>query len=643
MQPTKVRIDKKVNNMADPRQIYQDPLKAYGLGLGGIRSMIGKQRSPFAEEGPSSTGIKSVEQEFSDDPLSGLNREEAIDYIESLGINTKNPSGAFEQLVDRANKRPEEIFTSEIQSLQPDVADFSEFSNSYSDLMSAIQPNATSKSQEELTEDANRIEEMPNNSTAFEESALDQIAATLAEAESPKTSNEVKDKKNPFYRDIISSPDDFTSTGPDDGLRGNQIEVGQSQIEEASMAAMNDYINAVRGSGPEISPVQDIDDYKKKFAEATGVDISGKVDKSHALMTFGLALMQNKAGKGFNVGKMLTSVGKAGESAMPALEKARERSRLDAIAGGKYALEAQAADETKALAAKEKAMERANYFVVPKSNDVKGFLADLSQGKGKLESLSKYELDKLRKDPEFSEKFDVLPGATWSSVVTEAMKTPEASELYLTKNPNTIPLFEGAGDTLSIRTFSADPNKNPGGMAILDGDGKNHYEALARMARDNQKAKEQFIELGILTDKNRNVFTYGVDSLNSLGAAFGIKFGENMPETARIKMVLEKLAMKNAPSILGESGKTISDGDRERVERIVGTLDSFGDIRVVRKKVEELFNDIVLSAEADIRQGLATLDRYTGRKIGSALNDGELDENERKEYEADLISLGVKL
>ena len=64
---------------------------------------------------------------------------------------------------------------------------------------------------------------------------------------------------------------------------------------------------------------------KKEFADATGIDISGKVDKSHALMTFGLALMQNKAGKGFNVGKMLSAVGKAGETALPALEKAREK------------------------------------------------------------------------------------------------------------------------------------------------------------------------------------------------------------------------------------------------------------------------------------------------------------------------------
>ncbi len=630
--------------MADPRQIYQDPLKAYGLGLGGIRSMIGKQRSPFAEEGPSSTGIKSVEQEFSDDPLSGLNREEAIDYIESLGINTKNPSGAFEQLVDRANKRPEEIFTSEIQSLQPDVADFSEFSNSYSDLMSAIQPNATSKSQEELTEDANRIEEMPNNSTAFEESALDQIAATLAEAESPKTFNEVKDKKNPFYRDIISSSDDFTSTGPDDGFRGNQIEVGQSQIEEASMAAMNDYINAVRGSGPEISPVQDIDDYKKKFAEATGVDISGKVDKSHALMTFGLALMQNKAGKGFNVGKMLTSVGKAGESAMPALEKARERSRLDAIAGGKYALEAQAADETKALAAKEKAMERANYFVVPKSNDVKGFLADLSQGKGKLESLSKYELDKLRKDPEFSEKFDVLPGATWSSVVTEAMKTKEAKE-YFDTTPRPMSLITGDDDPMyTIDVFYGLPNKAKAGQVVGASDPQidSAYRALQKRFKSNQTNKEKFINLQTMSDEGAvNVFSTLIDVVDSAASAFGVNVSEGANPNEKMKAILTELQAKEATNILGEGGKNTSDFERQLVKSIVGDKTLFSNPDLIEFKLAKLYNDVVIGEENKILEGLTNLDQVSGKQISSYIGDGELTDAERKSMNADLKTLGV--
>ena len=36
-------------------------------------------------------------------------------------------------------------------------------------------------------------------------------------------------------------------------------------------------------------------------------------------MSLGLALMQNRAGKGFNVGRILSSVGEAGEVALPAL------------------------------------------------------------------------------------------------------------------------------------------------------------------------------------------------------------------------------------------------------------------------------------------------------------------------------------
>lgn len=38
--------------------------------------------------------------------------------------------------------------------------------------------------------------------------------------------------------------------------------------------------------------------------------------------------MQNRAGKGFNVGRMLSAVGKAGSAALPALEKAKEKRKL---------------------------------------------------------------------------------------------------------------------------------------------------------------------------------------------------------------------------------------------------------------------------------------------------------------------------
>ena len=100
---------------------------------------------------------------------------------------------------------------------------------------------------------------------------------------------------------------------------------------------------------------QKLDRYKKEFEEATGIDASGKVDKSRALMAFGLSLMQNRAGSGFNVGRILSSVGEAGEAAMPELNKAIDRADAAKLAAGKYALEQVRSDESAAAAfAKER-------------------------------------------------------------------------------------------------------------------------------------------------------------------------------------------------------------------------------------------------------------------------------------------------
>ena len=88
--------------------------------------------------------------------------------------------------------------------------------------------------------------------------------------------------------------------------------------------------------------------------------------------------------------------------------------------------------------------------------------------------------------------------------------------------------------------------------------------------------------------------------------------------------------MKKAPEILGESGKTISDADRERVQRIVGELRAGGDIRTVRARIQDLFNEVILGTETKIRQGLTNLSRYSGKDYG--LNDqNPLNEDEAAE------------
>ena len=412
-------------------------------------------------------------------------------------------------------------------------------------------------------------------------------------------------------------------------------------IESAFSSAMQDYIEQARGAGPKTQELS-LDDYKKEFAEATGIDISGKVDKSSALMAFGLALMQNRAGKGFNVGRMLSAVGEAGEAALPVLEKAKTQARNDMIAAGKYALEARSADRATDAANAEKAKQRNDYFIIPKGEGISGTVAGILSNKGRLESLNLSELDALRRNENFSRQFDILPGSMWSSVVAEAMKTPEAKNLYLEKSKR-IELIPGVeDDLLSIEIFQANPNTNKGGGAILADDGQTQYEALARMAADNQRAKEKFIELGILTSDERNIFTYGVDKLNSLASAFGVKIGEKETETDTILRILEKIAMQKAPEILGESGKTISDADRERVEKIVGQLRASGDIRTVRARIQDLFNDVILGTDRKIRGAIDVMDRYTGRNIGKALGSGELSEDEQEELQKGLAALGVQ-
>ena len=72
---------------------------------------------------------------------------------------------------------------------------------------------------------------------------------------------------------------------------------------------------------------------------ATGIEIDGKPDNSQALMAMGLSLMQNRAGKGFNVGKILNAFGEAGEKAMPYIAKAASEAKAASVSAGKYALE----------------------------------------------------------------------------------------------------------------------------------------------------------------------------------------------------------------------------------------------------------------------------------------------------------------
>ena len=402
-------------------------------------------------------------------------------------------------------------------------------------------------------------------------------------------------------------------------------ELKEETVQKLFSESMADYLNAARtGAEDDLPEVRGIDDLKSEFAKATGVDISGKPDTSQALMAAGLYLMQNRAGKGFNVGKALDAVGKAGEKALPALTAAKAEARANQVAAGKYALDMESKDETKREAAKKEMSALSQYFVVPKGDGVAGTISSILQNKGSLETLSKGELQQLMQNPEFAEKFDILPGSSYTSIVAEAMKTPKAKTLYDTKTPRKMELFgEGAGDLFTIETWRALPDS--GVESKLVGTGEDTYKALQNAARDINIAKEKFVT-GMGLAEGVNIFRFGVDKLDSLASTLGFNMREGITPTQQLEFILDKLQAQNAPEILGEAGKTISDADRARVAQIVGDLRAGSTADEITYKLNQLFNDIIIKKERDILDALNTLDRYTGRSV--APDDGPMSEDD---------------
>jgi len=143
---------------------------------------------------------------------------------------------------------------------------------------------------------------------------------------------------------------------------------GEEPTVDLFMQAMSDGNVAEGKEQPKAESREDmLEKYKQEFADATGIDISGKPDNSQALMAMGLSMLKNRAGKGFKVGNMLSAVGDAGEKAMPYVAKAASEAKAASASAGKYALgriqagEASAAEFAKELRTHNRAYDLEKY------------------------------------------------------------------------------------------------------------------------------------------------------------------------------------------------------------------------------------------------------------------------------------------
>lgn len=404
-------------------------------------------------------------------------------------------------------------------------------------------------------------------------------------------------------------------------------------VTNAFMAGMDEFIKSARDTkSPDATEVRNLDDYKREFADATGLDISGKVDKSQALMAFGLALMQNRAGKGFNVGKMLRAVGKAGEAAMPELDAARKEARANAAAAGKYALDMRSADQEKAIAAAMAAQQRGKYYIMPKSEGASGFLSVMDEAKP--EFLNATELNALVTNPEFSQQYDIITEERFATIVDAALESPESP--YDSKYVTEVSLLgdeDGISNLFTFKVQNATPGTKAPSILVNANKEKQVADALGAALRDFDAAEDEFAQMiAFIDDGAADIPSQVRSGFLQLLDRFGFDIDSNDP-TAQLEKFLTRFQAENASDILGESGKTLSDTDRKLVAEIVGQLPTLlaGSEDTLRARLVEMKERIIDKNRRKVVDAYATLDLYTPKTDYSSLYQDGPDWSPEKE------------
>ena len=421
----------------------------------------------------------------------------------------------------------------------------------------------------------------------------------------------------------IGIDDELESDGA--GAQVKNFEDSEGTIEDVTVTALQDYLDQAR---PGTQP-KDYAEYIKEFSDATGLDVSGKPDKSTALMALGLSLMQNKAGRGFDVGKMLGALGEAGEKALPEYQKAKSEARALRAKAGEYALGRRKEDEAKA-------QQRNFMYVVPKEGRGKTETERLADRmmRGKYIRVNSSELLTLDENEDFNRQYEFMPPNALANM-KDLFKAPESpySDKFVDYT-----LFSGADDDFTVKTYAPKPGKtNLSSKAVS----ASEIERVERNIQSGLEAADRidakFQEFGSRFQETPPAFFNQVgSSIIQLGQSFGIglpddyeSFKDIEDNVAYQKRFTEYLATRYAPQILQEAGKTISDADRQRVQQIVGEIALLKSPAGVAARMQDLHEFIVLAQRRNMETAIIGLN-----SVGGDMRPPSLSDEERQRYKS---------
>ena len=610
--------------------------------MAGINNGLG---SVFRAEGPEAAGrLRKIPSVYNS---TGVGRGIRSDVLNEMGIMGVDP-----QLVRELDQKTGTgdsafgIIPNEIPSLAALQEELAKVKSMAAPLNSSLSNLQASKKVSE------KIEAMPDDSDVFAPSALDMMAAPMPNLSINSQGDTVLSQTN-SAGDEAKAQDMIVAKRKKqqekqllaDANREASLDMTSDPAEQLFSQAMTDYISQARtGVEDELPEVRGIDDLKGEFAKATGIDISGKPDTSQALMAMGLSMMQNRAGKGFNVGRMLSSVGEAGEKAMPALARAKAEARNNVIAAGKYALTAQDADEKTRKAAEKDLMNRGQYWIYKKGGEEGEFLRDkngiMPFDEGSFQYLNKSEMNKLLNDPEFNKQFSFIDGSRRFEVL-KARAEAEGIDYgdQWNKELKQVSLIGGKPDDLppALQVAGYAESSNYKGKSTtkykLQEDKKGVVSRFVGFQNEVNKNADGLKNLIENLQEGISIPAQLVDKVKQLGISFGIDVDTS--STYKAKKALKNIAIDEVLRILKESGRTISEGERERVEQRVGQVRlnlEGSDLNAVLGQVEYVYDMVVTGAQKDLDTAISSFENNFGETISNKSTSGPKDQAEVDEF-----------
>tara|TARA_R100001440_G_scaffold54893_2_gene74694 strand:+ start:284 stop:2137 length:1854 start_codon:yes stop_codon:yes gene_type:complete len=419
----------------------------------------------------------------------------------------------------------------------------------------------------------------------------------------------IEDSANKGFKAGMDGPE------PED-LTKNEVPGADNPAKKATVKALDEYLKSTR---PGVAP-QDYAEYMKEFADATGLDISGQPDNSQALMAFGLALMQNKAGKGFDVGQILSATGAAGEKALPELAAARKEARAIRAKAGEYALGRKKEDQAAA-------MNREGYYILPAgaSGSPQAFIDAVTNNRGRHERLNAYELNSLDKNEEFNKQYDIIPAERYEAVVQEVIKASNKGKDVKSwlESPKKVSLFGSdvdAPEWAKVDVFYRNPNSDERGPNMLAESGSAVLKRIDSIEQGLIREEAKFKEVaGLLETTDISQVDQFGNLIVQTGRNLGIlDVGEKGTNLARLKYLLKTIEVSKTATILGEAGKTLSDVDRQLVRDIVGQIDfANADEGLLKDKMREIYSLVITKGKNNINAARTALAEDYGVGVGT--------------------------